>query len=385
MDEILIVGSGLAGYSLSREIRAIDAEIPLHLITTDRGDFYSKPMLSNGLQKNKTAETLINASAAEMAERNGLTIDTECRVSKIVSTEKKLISEKGEHEYGSLVLAVGAHPILPVMRGDAADQRITINSLYDYALFRQRLPAPPAHIAIIGPGLIGCEFANDLLSVGYQVTLIGPDPHPISTLLPEVTGKALQRAMQDAGADWRLLQTAAIMEETDKGYRLTLTDATTLSCDLVLSAVGLRPETTLAAASGLDVARGVVTNRLLQSSDKSIFALGDCAEVAGLNLPFVMPIMHAARALAKTLTGQPTEVVYPAMPVIIKTPLHPIVIAAPDPKAEGNWQTEQTNEGTRCLYHGVGDELLGFVISGRFVGEKQALSQRLPPLLPASI
>ncbi|MCU7858146.1 MAG: FAD-dependent oxidoreductase, partial [Candidatus Thiodiazotropha sp. (ex Lucinoma borealis)] len=76
---------------------------------------------------------------------------------------------------------------------------------------------------------------------------------------------------------------------------------------------------------------------------------------------------------------------YPAMPVIIKTPLHPIVIAAPDPKAEGNWQTEQTNEGTRCLYHGVGDDLLGFVISGRFVEEKQALSQRLPPLLPASI
>ncbi|MCU7879456.1 MAG: hypothetical protein KZQ66_03960 [Candidatus Thiodiazotropha sp. (ex Lucinoma aequizonata)] len=96
---------------------------------------------------------------------------------------------------------------------------------------------------------------------------------------------------------------------------------------------------------------------------------------------FLLPCFRLIYGLEST----PAEVVYPAMPVIIKTPLHPIVIAAPDPKAEGNWETKQTNEGTRCLFHGVGDDLLGFVISGRFLEEKQVLSQRLPPLLPASI
>ncbi|MCU7904371.1 MAG: FAD-dependent oxidoreductase [Candidatus Thiodiazotropha sp. (ex Epidulcina cf. delphinae)] len=385
MDDILILGSGLAGYTLAREIRAIDTEIPLHMITADAGDFYSKPMLSNGLQQGKDAEGLISASAALMAERNRLTIDTGCRVTGISDVQRKVITEKGDHEYGSLVLALGAHPIIPAMGGDAADQRSTINSLYDYAWFRQRLPAPPAHIAIIGPGLIGCEFANDLLIAGYQVTLIGPDPYPISTLLPEATGKALEQAMQKAGAQWRLQQTAAIMEQADKGYRLTLTDASTLSCDLVLSAVGLRPEIALAAAAGLKVARGVVTDRLLQSSGTAIYALGDCAEVAGHNLPYVMPIMHAARALAKTLTGQPAEVVYPAMPVVIKTPLHPVVVAPPGSGVAGDWHIEQHDKGTRCLFQAPEGGLLGFVISGGFMDEKQALTRCLPPVLAASV
>ncbi|MCU7934409.1 MAG: FAD-dependent oxidoreductase [Candidatus Thiodiazotropha sp. (ex Dulcina madagascariensis)] len=381
MDDILILGSGLAGYTLAREIRAIDTEIPLHLITADAGDFYAKPMLSNGLQKGKDAEGLINATAAQMAEQYGLTIDTGRRVTGINDAQQQVMTETGDQRYASLVLALGAHPIIPVMGGDAADQRLTINSLHDYARFRQRLPAPPAHIAIIGPGLIGCEFANDLLIAGYRVTLIGPDPHPISTLLPEITAQALQHAMQQAGAEWRLLQTAALMEKREQGYHLTLTDASTLSCDLVLSAVGLRPETDLAAAVGLKVARGVVTDRFLKSSHEAIYALGDCAEVAGLNLPYVMPIMHAARALAKTLTGQPTEVTYPAMPVVIKTPLHPIAVAPPTPGVAGDWRIERQDAGTRCLFHAPDGKLQGFVISGCFIEEKQALTRRLPPLL----
>ena len=383
MDNILILGSGLAGYSLAREIRAIDEEIPLRMITADAGDFYSKPMLSNGLLKGKDAQGLINASAGEMADRLDMTIETNCRVSRIIPADKSVLTDRGERTYSALVLALGAHPIIPVMRGDAAAERITVNSLYDYDRFRQQLPGPPAHIAIIGPGLIGCEFANDLLGSGYRVTLIGPDPHPISTLLPEITGKALQAAMAKSGAEWRLQQTAAIMDKTDTGYRLTLTDASTVDCDLVLSAVGLRPATELAAEAGLKVARGVVAGRLLNTSDTAIYALGDCAEIGGLNLPYVMPIMHGARALAMTLTGTPREVVYPAMPVVIKTPLHPIVIAPPKAGASGDWRMKQDEGGTHCLFTDEDGSLQGFVISGNYVDQKQTLAKQLPTLLTA--
>ncbi|MEW8029628.1 MAG: FAD-dependent oxidoreductase [Candidatus Thiodiazotropha sp.] len=383
MDKVLILGSGLAGYTLVREIRALDLELPLHMITADAGDFYSKPMLSTGLLNGKQPGSLVNASAREMADKHGLNIETGCCVTQIDRQAKRVITDAGERQYDKLVLALGAHPILPAMRGDAIDRRITINSLYDYAGFRQRLPDAPAHIAIIGPGLVGCEFANDLLLSGYRVTLVGPDPYPISGLLPQLTAKALQHGMQQGGAEWRLQQAASIMEQDGQGYRLTLTDATTLSCDLVLSAVGLYPETELAEAAGLRIARGIVTNRLLQTSDDEIYALGDCAEVSGYNLPYVMPIMHGAGALAKTLAGHPTEVVYPAMPVIIKTPLHPIVAAPPDRKAQGDWLCDENSEGTRCLYRNRAGELLGFVISGEFTAEKQALTRELPPLLPA--
>ncbi|MEW8231125.1 MAG: FAD-dependent oxidoreductase [Candidatus Thiodiazotropha endolucinida] len=383
MDRVLILGSGLAGYTLAREIRVHDQGLALHMITADAGDFYAKPMLSTGLQNGKQAEALVNASAREMTDTNGLSIETDCRVTRIDRQAKRVITTAGERQYDKLILALGAHPIIPAMRGDAIEQRITINSLYDYAGFRRRLPAPPAHIAVIGPGLIGCEFANDLLLSGYRVTLIGPDPYPISGLLPELTAKALQHSMQQAGAEWRLQQTASIMEQDGTGYRLILTDATSVACDLVLSAVGLYPDTGLAETCGLQVARGVATNRMLQTNDEKIYALGDCAEVCGYNLPYVMPIMHGARALAKTLTGDPTEVVYPAMPVIIKTPLHPIAVAPPDRKAQGSWLCDEDREGTRCLYRDQSGNLLGFAISGGFMAERQALTKALPPIMAA--
>ncbi|MES9854298.1 MAG: FAD-dependent oxidoreductase [Candidatus Thiodiazotropha sp. L084R] len=380
MDKILILGSGLAGYSLAREIRAIDDKIPLHMITADAGDFYSKPMLSNGLAQGKVADDLINTSADAMSERLDMTIETSCVVLQIIPEEQKIVTNQGERSYSTLVLALGARPIVPVMRGDAVDQRITINSLYDYQDFRSQLPESPAHIAIIGPGLIGCEFANDLLGSGYQVSLIGPDPHPISTLLPETTGKTLQDAMSQAGAEWHLRQTAAIMDRSAGGFKLTLTDASTLDCDLVISAVGLLPEMQLASGAGLETGRGIKTDRLLNTSSANIFALGDCAEVGGLNLPYVMPIMNAARALAKTLTGNPTEVVYPAMPVVIKTPLHPIVIAPPMRGVPGEWKNQTDDHGTECLFRAPDGSLLGFVLSGGHVDQKQALSKLLPPM-----
>ncbi|MEW8626698.1 MAG: FAD-dependent oxidoreductase [Candidatus Thiodiazotropha sp.] len=384
MEKILILGSGLAGYSLAREIRAVDETVELQMITADAGDFYSKPMLSNGLAQGKQSQDLVNATADTMAERLKMRIDTNCRVTAIDAERRLVITDRGEQGYTSLVLALGAKPIIPAMRGTAEQHRVTINSLYDYHRFRQQLPESPAHVAIIGPGLIGCEFANDLLGQGYQVSLIGPDPHPISTLLPAITGKALQQAMTEAGAGWHLQQTAAIMDQREQGYRLTLTDACEVDCDLVLSAVGLLPEMQLAAEAGLQTARGIVTDRLLRTSNARIYALGDCAEVAGFNLPYVMPIMHAARALAKTLTGEATEVVYPAMPVVIKTPLHPIVIAPPQRGTAGDWQNHQDQQGTECLFHDPQGELCGFVLSGKYGERKQALTKQLPPLLPAT-
>jgi len=111
-----------------------------------------------------------------------------------------------------------------------------------------------------------------------------------------------------------------------------------------------------------------------------VFALGDCAEVEGLVLPFVMPIMQAARALAKTLSGTRTAVSYPAMPVVVKTPAHAVVVAPPI-GGEGHWEVTGTEQGARAVYRDGQGRMLGFALTGAAVAEKQSLTKELSPWL----
>ena len=127
--------------------------------------------------------------------------------------------------------------------------------------------------------------------------------------------------------------------------------------------------------------RGIVTDRHLRTSAANVFAMGDCAEVAGHVLVYVAPLMAAARALAATLAGEPTAVSYPAMPVAIKTPACPIVVSPPAKDAQGDWHFEGEAPDIKALFRSEAGDLLGFALTGQAVKERMALSKELPPIL----
>jgi rubredoxin---NAD+ reductase len=213
------------------------------------------------------------------------------------------------------------------------------------------------------------------------VDVIGPDTAPLGRLVPEAAGNALRRGLEKAGIRFHLETVVERIDRIDAGYRLKLANGETVEAGAILSAVGLRPDSRLARDAGLETDRGVVVDRTLAASARGVYALGDCAQVAGLVLPYVMPIMHAARALAKTLAGESTEVRYPAMPVVVKTPAHPVVVSPPAPDASGDWQMEAVGDGVRAL-HRDGERLNGFVLTGEeAVKEKQALAKQVPAVL----
>ena len=154
-----------------------------------------------------------------------------------------------------------------------------------------------------------------------------------------------------------------------------------IAADIVVSAVGVRPRTELAAASGIQTNRGVLTNRLLETSAPNVYAMGDCAEVNGHVLVYVAPLMAAARALGKTLAGEPTEVSYPAMPVTIKTPACPVVVAPPAADAEGDWTISADGSSVKAEFRSAGGDLLGFALTGDATREKMALQKELPAIM----
>jgi len=376
-----IIGSGVAAWTLVRELRKADPEAEIRLITADSGDFYSKPMLSNALASGKTAESLVMTPAAKFADQQKVELIANTNVSSIDASTRKLASSAGEFSYDNLVLALGADTIKLPIEGDGAGDVVSVNDLNDYAEFRKLLDGKK-EVAVLGAGLIGCEFANDLLKADIHTTVFDLADRPLARLLPEQASTFMQNKLAEKGVSWKLGRTVSSVVKNGAGYTLTDSTGETTQADLVLSAVGLKPRTELAKHANLDVARGIVVNNLGQTSNENIYALGDCAEYLGkFVLPYIMPVMQAARAMAQTLAGKPTEIKFPAMPVSIKTPDCPAVVNPPLPEHEGEWEITADENGVKALFKGKDGALLGMALLGEASKERQALTPQLPAMI----
>lgn len=378
MKPVVIVGSGLAGYTTARELRRHDTDTPLVVITADDGTSYSKPMLSNAMARGRAPADLAQATAAAMAEQLDADIRTRTRVTTLDATARAVTLDDGAAiEAARIVLAVGADQADPGLAGDGAGDVFAVNDLEAYARVRAALEGA-RRVVLIGGGLIGCEFANDWVNAGYEVTIVEPLDYPLGRMLPQLAGESLRAALEGAGV--RVLTGRAATAVARAGDSLEVVDdaGERHPADVAVRAIGLRPRTALADAAGLRIERGIVTDRALETSAPGVHALGDCAAVDGLVLPFIMPINHCARALGPTLAGTRTEVDYPVMPVIVKTPCCPVQLYAPPAGVDGEWSEERVEGGVRALFHDAGGRPRGFALTGAAVQEKGAIAARVP-------
>ena len=377
---IVIIGSGLAGYTVIREIRKLDKEIPITLVTREPGYFYSKPMLSTALAGKKDAAQLVSTPADGMATQLEINILTETDVSSIEHASKVINTNKGAIAYGKLVLALGADQIRLPLQGNAVNEVLTVNDLEDYAKFRTAITGKKK-VVILGAGLIGCEFANDLVLGGFEVDVIDLAPQALGRLIPEAAANDLQERLSAVGVRWHFNTTVQTIDRKQNQLDITLANGASISSDVVLSAVGLKPRLDLAKAAGIATGVGIQVNRELETSVPDVFALGDCADVEGLVLPYVMPIMQAARALAVTLTGKPTALTYTAMPVMVKTPALATVVSPPAKGAVGQWKSTPVDGGLEARFESNDGKLLGFVLMGTATAQRGGLTKELPPIL----
>lgn len=394
MQPIVIIGSGMAGYTLAREYRKLNPEQELIMICADDAINYAKPTLSNALVGNKAPAQIALGDAEKMSAQLNLTIKANTWVKHINADAHTLqIEHKGqisEQAYSKLILAVGANQIRLPIAGDAADDILVVNTLTEYKAFRDHLDQrPDKRVLILGAGLIGCEFANDLQNTGHDVTVIDLAAQPLGRLLPAHTAEAFRTNLEQAGIKFALGTTVEKVnhipaKDGTKDYEVVLANGQRFVVDVVLSAVGLQANTDLAKSSGIHTSRGVIANTLLETNMADIYAIGDCVEVNGTLLPYVMPIMQQARALAKTLAGDATHVHYPAMPVAVKTPAAPLTVLPAPIDVEVTWETEEFDDGMIAKALDYTGTLRGFVLLGATAGKQRlALAKLVPDLIPA--
>jgi rubredoxin-NAD+ reductase len=369
---IIVVGSGLAGYNFARQYRQLDQQRPVLIVSQDDASFYSKPALSTGMHKGKSAVGLITKEAENMAHELALDIRPFCNVTALNTSSKVISTNQGDFEYHQLILATGSLAIRPPMEGNATEKVYQVNNLSEYAAFRAAVVGAK-RVVIIGAGLIGAEFCNDLALSGYQIDIIDPLPHMLGNLIPAAASQAVENAYQELGVNMHFSTTATRVDSQGRGYNVTLANGDVIECDAVLSAVGVRSNTAIASSAGLEVARGIVTNSLGQTSHPDIFALGDCAELGGQVRLYVAPLVSSAEAIAKTICGHATEITLPNTPVTIKTTHHPVVVVPVAREAEGEWIIDKSSTtGVAAKFVSSSGEVVGFALTGTSTAEKES-------------
>jgi len=269
---------------LAKEFRRLDQTTPLTIITQADGRFYSKPLLSSAFSYQRTPEALVTASVEEMREQLQADILTHTEVI-CVDTQAKTLQLKTRtsvtRPYHTLVLAIGAQPRILPLPGDGACKIHHVNDLAAYEQFRAALHRTCC-VGIIGCGLVGTEFANDLLAGGHSVSVMAPCQSPIARWLPVDIGRAIQAKLAAAGVKWSLGQSVKAVNMAGKQSTVTLDTGESRTFDVLLSAAGLVPRMLPCKGAKLFSDAGhIAVNRYLQTAAEDVYALGDCATVAG--------------------------------------------------------------------------------------------------------
>lgn len=299
---VLIVGAGRAGWQLAETLRALDAELPITLVTACAGDVYDKPLLSVAMARQLEAQKLVRETGAAAAQRLNVRLLAHTHAIRICADTQQLRTTRGTLRYDQLVLAHGAQPALPPSLPAALCWRV--NHLGAYLQLRAALGDTPKDVLIVGAGLVGSELANDLALGGHRITLLDVQTEPLARWHDAQAGAQVLQAWQDLPIRFVGGVYVASVEKIQERYRVTTECGQRFAADQVIAATGLQTPSRLAQGAGLTWQNGIaVAPDTLRTSDPHIHALGDCITIEGQASRYIEPIARQARTIAADICG----------------------------------------------------------------------------------
>ncbi len=305
--KIVLIGNGMAGIRTIEEILKLNPNgFDITVFGTEPYPNYNRIQLSKVLQGDTTLSD-ITLNEWDWYEANNIRLYPGETVTRIDKDKQSVYTDKGKVQaYDKLIIATGSNPFMLPLPGVDKEGVIAFRNIKDTETIVE-YANKYKKAAVIGGGLLGLEAARGLLNLGMEVDVIHLHDYLMERQLDRTAGKLLQNELEDQGMNFLLQRSTTQILGRKHVTGLEFTDGSRVKADLVVMAVGIKPNVELAKASGVPISRGIIVNDYLETEIPNIFAVGECAEHRGLVYGLVAPLYQQGEVLAKRICGVETD------------------------------------------------------------------------------
>ncbi len=303
--KLVMVGNGMAGVRTLEELLKISPDhYDITVFGAEPHPNYNRILLSPVLAGEMTVQDIILNDHSWYAEK-GIKLHLGKTVTKIDRVKRRVIAADGTEEpYDRLLLATGSNPFMLPVPGNELPGVISYRDIKDTDEMIEAAKLY-SHAVVIGGGLLGLEAANGLKQRGMDVTVVHGAGWLLERQLDETAGKMLQKSLEDRGLKFLILKQTEMLVAGESGRvaAIRFKDGMQIPADLVVMAVGVRPNTALAESAGIYCNRGIVVNDTLQTFDPKIYAVGECVTHRGIAYGLVAPLFEQGKVAANHLAN----------------------------------------------------------------------------------
>jgi len=300
--KLVMVGNGMAGVRTLEELLKISPDLyDITVFGAESHANYNRIMLSPVLAGEQTIQDIM-LNDVDWYAQNGITLHLGKKITKIDRQRRTVETEDGMvAEYDRLLLATGSNPVMLPVPGGELDGVVSFRDIRDVDAMLEA-SARYKHAVVIGGGLLGLEAANGLMLRGMDVTVVHLAPWLMERQLDQTAARMLQKNLEARGLKFLLeKQTEQLVGKNSRVVAVRFKDGQEILADLVVMAVGIRPNVALAESAGIHCNRGVAVNDTMQTYDPRIYAVGECVAHRGVSYGLVAPLFEMAKVCANHL------------------------------------------------------------------------------------
>ena len=304
-EKLIVIGNGMAGMSAVEQILKLTSKFDITVFGKEPYPNYNRIMLSYVLEGSKTMDDIV-LNDLNWYNDNGITLHLGTPVERIDAETREVVTENGQRfPYDKVLIATGSNSfILPIPGSDKEG----VVGFRDIADCEQMLAAAKTckKAAVIGGGLLGLEAAKGLVQLGMDVTVVHLMDDLMERQLDPQASSMLKAELERQGIKFKMgAQTSELLGD-QRVTGLRFADGTELAAEFVVMAVGIKPNVTVAQASGLQVNRGIVVDDFMQTSLEGVYSVGECTEHRGTCYGLVAPLFEQGMVMAKHISGVET-------------------------------------------------------------------------------